>query len=102
MCEQAPTNINSRQEILDSEGERMTANIADVLNIPYDHAQEMTDYLAEIDPRNYRDYSRWFRLMVKCKYAGVDRQVWIDWCTRDPDYAADAKKIGKSWDSLKR
>ena len=43
----------------------MTANIADVLNIPYDHAQEMTDYLAEIDPRNYRDYSRWFRLMVK-------------------------------------
>jgi hypothetical protein len=48
----------------------MTANIADVLNIPYDHTQEMTDYLAEIDPRNYRDYSRWFGLMVKCKYAG--------------------------------
>jgi hypothetical protein len=62
----------------------------------------LTDYLATIDPRNYRDYARWFRLMVACQRAGVDRKVFIDWCTRDPEYAADAKKIGKSWDSLRR
>jgi Primase C terminal 2 (PriCT-2) len=77
-------------------------NFVDVLNIPYDHAQEMTEYLNEIDPRNYREYSDWFRLMVRCKYAGVDRKVFIDWCCRDPEYVGDAKKIGKHWDSLKR
>jgi hypothetical protein len=77
-------------------------NFADVLSIEHDHAQEMTDYLASVDPRNYREWSRWFRLMVACKCAGVDRQVFIDWSTSDPDYAGDAKKIGKSWDSLRR
>ena len=80
----------------------MTTSIADVLNIEYDHAQDLTDYLASVDPRNYRDYSQWFRLMVRCKHAGVDRKVFIDWCTRDTEYAGDAEKIGKHWDSLKR
>jgi hypothetical protein len=77
-------------------------NFTDVLNIEHDHAQEMTEYLGSVDPRNYREWSRWFRLMVACKCAGVDRQAFIDWCTRDPNYAGDAKKIGKQWDSLKR
>jgi hypothetical protein len=78
------------------------SSLADILSRNHDHAQDMTDYLASIDPCDYRDYSRWFRLMVACFHAGVDRKVFIDWCTRDPDYSADAVKIGKSWDSLKR
>ena len=79
-----------------------TPNFADVLSIEHDHAKDMTEYLESVDPRNYREYSRWFRLMVKCKYAGVDRQVWIDWCCRDPDYAGNTKRISRHWDSLKR
>jgi hypothetical protein len=77
-------------------------NFADILSIKHDHAQDMSEYLGRIDPRNYREYLRWFRLMVACFHAGVDRKVFIDWCVRDPDYAGDAKKIGKSWDSLKK
>jgi hypothetical protein len=77
-------------------------NFADVLNIEIDHAKDMTDYLASVDPRNHREWSSWFRLMVACKSAGVDRKVFIDWSMRDPNYAGDAKKIGKSWDSLRR
>jgi hypothetical protein len=64
MPKRATANVNLGSTFQDSERWRMTI-FTDVLNIPYDHAQEMTDYLAEIDPRNYRDYSRWFRLMVK-------------------------------------
>jgi hypothetical protein len=76
-------------------------NFADILSRREDRAEEMTEMLSAIDPRNYRDWDRWFRLMVACKRGGVDRKVFVDWCIRDPDYAADAAKIGKRWDSLK-
>jgi hypothetical protein len=100
MPKRATARVDLGSTFQDSERWRMTI-FTDVLNIPYDHAQEMTEYLESVDPRDYREWSRWFRLMVACKCAGVDRQAFIDWSTRDPDYAAD-EKIGKTWDSLRR
>jgi hypothetical protein len=76
-------------------------NFAEILSRKDDRAKEMTEFLGAVDPRNYREWSRWFALMVACKRGGVTREAWIDWCTRDPEYAGDAKKIGKRWDSLR-
>ena len=76
-------------------------NFAELLSRKDDRAKEMTELLSAIDPCDYRDWGRWFELMVACKRGGVDRKVWIDWCIRDPEYAGDAAKIGKSWDSLR-
>jgi hypothetical protein len=76
-------------------------NFADILSRNQDRAKEMTEMLSAIDPCAYREYRKWFALMVACKHGGVDRKVFVDWCTRDPEYAADAGKIGKSWDSLR-
>ena len=77
-----------------------TPNFANILSRKHDDAKEMTDYLGTIDPRDYRKHAKWFPLMVACHNAGVDRKVFIDWCTRDPQYAGSAKHIGYRWDSL--
>jgi hypothetical protein len=77
-----------------------TPNFADILSRKHDDAKEMTEYLATADPRDYRKHARWFPLMVACHNAGVDRKVFIDWCTRDPQYSGHAKRIGYRWDSL--
>jgi hypothetical protein len=62
----------------------------------------MAKYLGTIDPRDYRDWSQWFQLARDCCHAGVDRKTFIDWCCRDPEYAGDAKRIGRVWDSLSK
>jgi hypothetical protein len=58
--------------------------------------------LSKIDPRDFRDWDRWFRLMVRCFHSGVARKEFIAWCVSDPEYTEDAKKIGRHWDSLER
>jgi hypothetical protein len=92
---------NFGHEIPRAEAERGMTNFSDVLaKAP----RGMGDELAALDPRHFRgDYSRWFRLMVKCRFNGVAREEWIAWCQRDEKYAGEkhAKWIGKSWDSLR-
>jgi hypothetical protein len=61
-----------------------TPNFANILSRKHDDAKEMTEFLGTADPRDYRKHARWFPLMVACHNAGVDRKVFIDWCTRDP------------------
>jgi hypothetical protein len=91
---------------VEDEGERgevkgmSTPSFADILSRKHDDAKEMTNYLATADSRDYRKHAKWFPLMVACHNAGVDRKVFIDWCTRDPQYAGSAKHIGYRWDSL--
>jgi hypothetical protein len=58
--------------------------------------------LSKIDPRDFRDWDRWFRFMVRCFHSGIEREDFVAWCVADPEYAGDATKIGRSWDSLKR
>jgi hypothetical protein len=76
-------------------------SFTDVLSRAVPHS--MSDDLMTLDPRWFPDYSRWFRLMVKCKANGVGREEWIAWCQRDEEYATEkhAKWIGKAWDSLR-
>jgi hypothetical protein len=56
--------------------------------------------LSKVDPRDFRDYDRWFRFMVRCFHSGVAPDDFIAWCLGDAEYAGDAKKIGRHWDSL--
>ena len=76
----------------------MTISFANVLNRKDDSATD----LRTLDPRDYRDWSSWFELARACVRAGVDRGAFIEWCTRDPEYAGDAKRIGRVWDSLSK
>ena len=77
-------------------------NFIDVLSVYEDRAKQMTEYLVDLNPRDYRDHAHWFSLMCECHHAGVDRKVFIDWCCRDPEYAGDAKVIARRWDSLSK
>lgn len=56
--------------------------------------------LSTVDPRDFRDYDRWFRFMVRCLHSGVGREDFIAWSTSDPTYAEVATAIGRRWDSL--
>ncbi|CTQ33918.1 hypothetical protein JAN5088_02707 [Jannaschia rubra] len=60
---------------------------------------EMLDYL---DPEDFRDHDRWLTLMQACHHAtaGDGREEFVEWCTRDPEYADHGGLIGLRWDSL--
>ncbi len=58
--------------------------------------------LADLDPRDFRAYSDWFSLMVRCFYGGVDCEDFVSWSVQDPEYSGDAEKIRKHWGSLGR
>jgi hypothetical protein len=80
----------------------MSTSFANILSRNYDNTKDMTEHLRTIDPRDYREWSQWFQLARDCCHAGVDRKAFIDWCCRDPEYAGDAKRIGRVWDSLSK
>jgi hypothetical protein len=58
--------------------------------------------LDDLDPRDYREWESWFALAQDCCRAGVERQTFIDWCCRDPEYAGDVKRISSVWKSLSK
>ncbi len=76
----------------------MTANFSNALS----NATNDTVDLSQIDPRDFRDHDRWFRLMVRCFHVGVSRDDFVRWCCSDPAYADHVRKVGQRWDSLAR
>ena len=60
---------------------------------------EMLDYL---NPEDYRDHDKWLAIMQSCHHAsaGDAREEFVEWSTRDPEYADQAAIIGQRWDSL--
>jgi len=46
----------------------------------------------------------WLKLMMACHHAsdGEARDEWLEWCSRDPEYADDSWIVGRRWDSLHR
>ncbi|WP_191867909.1 AAA family ATPase [Pseudomonas coronafaciens] len=62
----------------------------------------LTETLEQIDPADYSEESIWRSIMMASHHAthGEGRQEFIDWSTRDPDYADSAWEIGCRWDSL--
>jgi Primase C terminal 2 (PriCT-2) len=75
----------------------MTPTLSNVLSNSTDGVD-----LSKLDPADFRNYDTWFRFMVRCFYAGVEREAFISWSCSDPEYADDADSVGRRWDSLER
>jgi hypothetical protein len=62
----------------------------------------LAETLEQLDAEDFSSHDDWLNLMMACHHAtaGEGRQEWIEWCTRDPDYADDGWIIGRRWDSL--
>lgn len=69
----------------------------------YDQEQigKMLDVL---DPGDFKEHTEWVTIMMAVHHAsgGAARDEFIEWSTRDPDYADDGWIIGRRWDSLHR
>jgi len=64
--------------------------------------EEVAAMLDALDPVKYRDHDRWLELMMACHHAsgGDARSEFVEWSTRDPDYADRGAEVGRRWDSL--
>lgn len=66
--------------------------------------EQLVQMLDCLDPVDYGkgQHDRWVELMMACHHAtdGAARQEWIEWCTRDPEYAEAGWSVGQRWDSL--
>ena len=69
----------------------------------------LTEALRKLDPvrwnskgQNSKDekYAEWLALMVACKFAGIEREVFVEWSIGDPDYADDGEVIARKWESF--
>jgi Mesyanzhinovviridae bifunctional DNA primase/polymerase len=74
----------------------MTPNFSNILSAADDNVD-----LRKLDPREFREYDRWFRFMVRCFHSGVTREDFVAWSCSDPEYASDADRVGRRWDRLK-
>jgi len=63
---------------------------------------ELARMLDTLDPEDFQDHDAWLQLMQACHHAtaGDGRDEFIEWCTRDPEYADHGTIIGLRWDSL--
>ncbi|KHQ53597.1 bifunctional DNA primase/polymerase [Mameliella alba] len=63
---------------------------------------ELARMLDALDPEDFQDHADWLLLMQACHHAtaGDGRDEFIEWCTRDPEYADHGTIIGLRWDSL--
>jgi hypothetical protein len=66
---------------------------------------ELREAFLRLDPAAWRNtdassgsYLRWFHLLCACKAAGITRDDFVEWSTRDPEYAGDGGVIGRKWD----
>jgi hypothetical protein len=63
---------------------------------------QIAERLALLNPKNFRDYNEWLKLGMACHHAsnGDARSEFIEWSCLDPNYADDAERIGRHWDSF--
>lgn len=63
---------------------------------------QVAEMLSALNPEDYRNHDDWLRMMMACHHAsgGDAREEFIEWATRDPEYADHDKIIGQRWDSL--
>jgi hypothetical protein len=61
----------------------------------------LTEALRKLDPRRWNGkYEEWLSLMMACKFAGIEREAFIEWSIGDPDYADDGEVIARKWESF--
>ncbi|MHC4621429.1 MAG: bifunctional DNA primase/polymerase, partial [Planctomycetota bacterium] len=66
---------------------------------------ELNTVLGQIDPLNFRESGdQWQKLLFAVHYAThgspIARDIFIDWCIKDPQYLHDGSIIAQRWDSL--
>jgi hypothetical protein len=72
--------------------------------------QDIAKMLNELDPVDFGSAGAskhgvdWLKLMMAVHHAsdGEARDEWLEWCSRDPEYADDSWIVGRRWDSLHR
>jgi hypothetical protein len=64
--------------------------------------EQLAAALDQLEPENFREHSLWLEFMMACHHAtnGDGRDIFVEWSTRDPQYADDGEVIGRRWDSL--
>jgi len=64
--------------------------------------EELARMLDALNPEDFRDHDKWLKLMQACHHgtAGSGRTEFVEWSTRDPEYADHGNLIGVRWDSL--
>lgn len=69
----------------------------------YDQEQ-IAELLDDLDPEDFSQHEDWFQLMQSVHHAsaGDARAEFIEWSTRDHEYAGQENAIGIRWDSLHR
>lgn len=63
---------------------------------------QIAQALSHLNPEDFRDYDTWMRLGMACHHAsnGDARSEYTEWSCLDPNYADDAERIGRHWDSF--
>lgn len=66
--------------------------------------EELKYCLDQLPVEQYREHDVWLKIMMAAHHAtaGEGRQEFLNWSTTDPQYANDAARIGRRWDSLHR
>lgn len=64
--------------------------------------EELAAMLEHFDPDDFSAHDDWLTLMQACHHAtaGDGREEFVEWSTRDPQYADHGTIIGLRWDSL--
>lgn len=62
----------------------------------------LAEFLANLDPRDFREHAEWQSLMIACHAAtlGLGLDEFVAWSTSDERYADHAAKIAYRWDTL--
>ena len=70
-----------------------------------DDVGSLTEALGKLKPERWRNdeqsgeaFLEWFALMQASKFVGIEREVFVAWCTSDPAYAGDGEVIARMWD----
>ena len=64
------------------------------------HVGDGIGALAKLDPRAWRNFEDWLRLMTACKVAGIEAEAFVAWSTGDPQYAGAADEVRGIWARL--
>jgi len=65
--------------------------------------EQLAAMLGGLDPRDFASNADWFPLMAACHHAtgGAGLSAFVEWSTRDPDFADAANEIEARWSSLR-
>ena len=65
-------------------------------------ADRLGEMLDALPVEKFRDHDKWLSLAMACHAAtaGQGREVFLDWCVADPEYAEQREEIGHRWDSF--